>query len=248
MKVTIFRTMLLVALTLLSACGNKPTDHVHLSVGPQGINVNVEHNGALTTNLTPEKEVSVAPGAIWLLAGVNSTPTLTVGHPKSLYVLWTDDSGIVRQDAYEIGTEFDLIVEGQATIKEIKGQDDSIIVVLSLLTHTATQPASTQTKPIPPAGTTVARIFYYCTGLPSKIAVGMRVYVPDDGGGPTALRDLPHSPNILRRMPPLTQVQVIDGPYCGLENTLWWRLRTDDGLVGWSVDHYQGLTGVAPLP
>ncbi len=200
MRATISRTMLLVALTLLSACGNKPTDHVHLSVGPQGINVNIEHNGALTTNLSPEKEVSIAPGAISLLAGNNSTPTLTVDHPKSLYVLWTDDSGIVRQDAYEIGTEFDLIVEGQATIKEIKGQDDSIIVVLSLLTHTATQPASTQTKPIPPAGTTV------------------------------------------------TQVQVIDGPYCGLENTLWWRLRTDDGLVGWSVDHYQGLTGVAPLP
>ncbi len=214
MRATISRTMLLVALTLLSACGNKPMDHVHLSVGPQGINVNIEHNGALTTNLSPMKEMSIAPGAISLLAGNNSTPTLTVDHPKSLYVLWTDDSGIVRQDAYEIGTEFDLIVEGQATIKEIKGQDDSIIVVLSLLTHTATQPASTQTKPIPPAGTTVARIFYY----------------------------------ILRRMPPLTQVQVIDGPYCGLENTLWWRLRTDDGLVGWSVDHYQGLTGVAPLP
>src|SRR5258708_18669076 len=142
-------------------------DHVHLSVGPQGINVNIERNGALTTNLSPEKEVSIAPDAISLLAGVNSTPTLTVDHPKSLYVLWTDDSGIVRQDAYEIGTEFDLIIEGQATIKEIKEQDDSIIVVLSLLTHTATQPASTQTNPIPPAVTTVARIFSHCTGLPS---------------------------------------------------------------------------------
>ena len=72
--------------------------------------------------------------------------------------------------------------------------------------------------------------------------------VPEDGSGATALRSQPHSPTVYEDMPEGTQVQVIGGPYCGLENTVWWNLRTDDGLVGWSVEKYNGLVGIAPIP
>jgi hypothetical protein len=79
----------------------------------------------------------------------------------------------------------------------------------------------------------------------TNIRVGMTVVVPADGGGPTALRSVPHSP-IKHMMPEGTLSNVIGGPYKCLENTIWWQLRTSDGFIGWSVEEYGGQIGIAP--
>lgn len=81
---------------------------------------------------------------------------------------------------------------------------------------------------------------------PTQIHVGMRVVVPNDGSGPTALRAVPHSPQKLKMMVEGEESTIIGGPYQCLENTIWWKLRTDDGQEGWSVEQYRGQIGIAP--
>jgi dipeptidyl aminopeptidase/acylaminoacyl peptidase len=81
----------------------------------------------------------------------------------------------------------------------------------------------------------------------TNIATGMRVIVPADGGGPTALRQAPHSSRIVKSMQEGESSTVIGGPYKCLNNTIWWQLKTDDGIVGWAVEQYKGAIGIAPV-
>jgi hypothetical protein len=50
------------------------------------------------------------------------------------------------------------------------------------------------------------------------------------------LRDAPsRSGNEIIRLPPGTNFHVIEGPSCS-DNWSWWRIRTDDGTVGWIAE------------
>jgi hypothetical protein len=80
----------------------------------------------------------------------------------------------------------------------------------------------------------------------TNIHVGMRVVVPNDGGGNTSLRDAPHSPRVIESMPEGEESTVIGGPLKCLNNTIWWKLSTDSGNTGWVVESYDGSIGIAP--
>jgi hypothetical protein len=81
------------------------------------------------------------------------------------------------------------------------------------------------------AGTTTAA----ASGAPAAggLAAGASAWVTREGGLPLRLRSgagLEH--NVLDRLPPGTQMTLLDGPQQA-DNHAWWHIRTSDGKEGW---------------
>jgi hypothetical protein len=77
----------------------------------------------------------------------------------------------------------------------------------------------------------------------SRLAIGnMAVveFVPS-----VALRTEPSSGQVLKQ---LTSYEVIDGPVCANDGTLWWKARAEDGVIGYAPEGRGRTYWVYPIP
>ncbi len=74
---------------------------------------------------------------------------------------------------------------------------------------------------------------------PSLLSVGQPATIQDNRGVPLNVRDEPSTyGSLVGQVPGRTQVEILDGPFCGRANNLftWWQIRTPDGLEGWIAE------------
>ena len=101
-------------------------------------------------------------------------------------------------------------------------------------THTPI-PATATRSPSP----TITKVTPYraCNDAPnSRLVIGMRAQVSKDPPLSNRVRQKPNTSSIvLGKIGPGEIVTVIDGPSCG-ENFVWWYIRANNGLTGWTVE------------
>lgn len=79
----------------------------------------------------------------------------------------------------------------------------------------------------------------FCGNLESRLSKGNRARVAFTDGTDMRIRAKPGvTQNVLYKVPEGTQFSVLEGPQC-IDDIGWWKILTDDGLVGW-VAEYQG--------
>ena len=105
--------------------------------------------------------------------------------------------------------------------------------------------------PIPPTPTPVPPPTATPTPRPTPEALesGVRVRVTIGEGLTLNLRQEPtlgEAGVVLAELPPGTEADVLEGPV-EANGFRWWKLRTDDGLVGWAVEAFQGQTWLTPV-
>jgi hypothetical protein len=72
-----------------------------------------------------------------------------------------------------------------------------------------------------------------CPGAPTqKVEVGGLAYICTDVDRVIVRNGPAKSNSVMMRLEPGTQFKVINGPVCS-DNWSWWRIRMQDGTVGW---------------
>lgn len=99
-----------------------------------------------------------------------------------------------------------------------------------------------------PAHTAATSISGTCPGAPpTRLSIGMRAYVSFDPPDPNRVRTQPsRSADIVGDMMPGTKMTILDGPGCA-SNWVWWKVRSDDGLVGWTAEGDQSAYWLVPI-
>ena len=87
-----------------------------------------------------------------------------------------------------------------------------------------------------------------CSGLSSRLAVGKSARVAYTDGNPMRIRANPGlSQSVITEVPEGARFTVVGGPQC-VDNTSWWRVRTNDGSEGWMAEYSNGTYLLEPYP
>ena len=125
--------------------------------------------------------------------------------PDSVAVVWK-----VRLPNGEVGWTFEGISDGQ-----------------SMYAYTLTSPHRPPPTP---------RDVRYCRDAPpSPLRVGMRAYVCTQSDSLFVRIRPGRGGQVIRRIPPGTRIEIVDGPECG-DGWVWWKVRLTDGTVGWVAE------------
>ncbi len=118
----------------LTACGPNPAPYVSAELGPLEIGLSLNTNGevSVVTGISSPK-IRVGLGPVNLRFGIDNAVQLTRQRKYMLFVLWQDAAGQIWRDEYEIGQKFRVRFNSQEHVREIAGENDSVIVVVEKL-------------------------------------------------------------------------------------------------------------------
>lgn len=125
-------TIVLLVLSVLSGCtgssqGISASGDIH--AGPLKIGISITDDGGIFVSGGLAPKISVGLGPIGLEVGIQKTIELTEQKSFYLFIVWEEPSGEVRRDEYEIGKEFQVDFDRQELVQQIKGDNNSIVVV-----------------------------------------------------------------------------------------------------------------------
>ncbi len=100
-----------------------------------GISVDGEGRVSVSGGILPTIKIGLGP--IGLKIGIEKTLELTKSKPYYLFVVWEDENGEVQREEYEIGKKFRVQFSQLDIIKEIRGENDSVIVVIERMVNTS---------------------------------------------------------------------------------------------------------------
>jgi hypothetical protein len=139
-------------LTILSGCGGNssqgPTFHVGAEVGPVEVRVNIDSQGKPSLTFGLSKRIRLGLGPVGITFGITEAFDKSHDKPYSLFIVWQDPSGNNYQDEYAIGTRFRITFNRQDWVREIAGQNDSIIVAV-IRTETQTEQSAITSPAVP---------------------------------------------------------------------------------------------------
>ncbi len=127
----IFSTL---ALLLLVCSCNNSTQGVsvvsNVDAGPVSIGVSVDANGKVSVSGGFAPKARIGLGPVGLSVGIQKTVELTSQQRYHMFILWEDTNGQVQCDEYEIGKKFLITFSNKDRVREIRGYNDSLIVVV----------------------------------------------------------------------------------------------------------------------
>ena len=96
-------------------------------------------------------KISVGLGPIELEAGIQQTIDLTSEKPFYLFILYRDSTGEIYREEYEIGKKFKVVFSPQESVRQIQGNNDSVVVVVDRLEFITRHPKYDRELPPIPA-------------------------------------------------------------------------------------------------
>lgn len=153
-------------------------------------------------------------GVSWATETAQSTP-------NTLYVIYEDDSGTVRQNIYDIGQPFRITFRENEWTRAIERLPNGAIVVAVKVYGGG---IGEEEPVLNTSGSS-------CPGaVPQMLSVGERAMVCTKSDN-LITRDQPSgSGDELFRMAPGTRFVVIDGPVCSNDSS-WWQIMVHDGTT-----------------
>jgi hypothetical protein len=123
-----------IVILCLVSCGVDGS--VELGVGPVKVGISIDSSGNVQILGGFEPKFHIGLGPIELSAGIEATYNLTQDLPYYLIIVWKNNDGLVVQEGYEIGREFQIEFAQQDRVTQIQGHNNSIIVVVEHSTTT----------------------------------------------------------------------------------------------------------------
>lgn len=96
-------------------------------------------------------KISVGLGPIEFEAGIQQTIDLTSEKPFYLFIVYRDSTGIIYREEYEIGKKFKVVFSPQESVRQIQGNNDSVVVAVDRLEFTTRHPNYDRELPPIPA-------------------------------------------------------------------------------------------------
>lgn len=123
-------SLILIVSLLCSSCQKGNSISVGTDFGPLEVSVSIDGSGsvAFVYGFTPKARLSLGPVA--LKFAIQRTIELTKSKPYYLFILTQDSSGNVMRRDFEIGRKFRVVFNSQDRVREIVGDNDSVIVAV----------------------------------------------------------------------------------------------------------------------
>lgn len=133
-----------------------------------------------------------------------------------------DDNTLYKKVALEYESDGDIVLE----LESVQGTSDNTDLGDSSPVD-ADSPSSNNTSSCPGAP-------------PQRVVVGEKAYVCTQSDRLIVRNDAGKSNSEIARIYPGTELLILKGPKCS-DDWSWWRVRTDDGLVGWVAEGGDGI-------
>jgi hypothetical protein len=125
-------------LVLLSGCGGSRGSNTGsggslgggFEFGPLEVSIRINSDGTVALNAGLSRKARISLGPVSFKFGIDETVDLTRRKPYHLFILWKDNSDNLKRDEYEIGKKFRVTFDKQDWVREIRGENDSIIVAV----------------------------------------------------------------------------------------------------------------------
>jgi hypothetical protein len=130
--------ILFVCLLIFSNCGGRlpPPPHVSggidlgVNVGPVEVILNIDNEGNVSVTTGIAHKLDFKLGAVGFSVGLSQTVDFCKHKPYHLFILWEDSNGDIHRTEYEIGKKFQVKFNHKEWVREIIGENDSIIIVV----------------------------------------------------------------------------------------------------------------------
>ena len=185
--------------------------------------------------------------AVNWLAGFDIVLQEAQNTSNMLYILYGDGKGNIIQKSYDIGQPFEITFAKNEWVRKIKhAGNGNIVVFVERIPEEIAQPtpesndAATESQPNEPIVSSPSS----CPGAPSqRVIVGDKAYVCTKSDNLAVRKGPGKSEPKITMIATGTNFVIVKGPICA-DNWSWWRIRINDGTVGWvseggdSIDSY----------
>ncbi len=227
---------------LLVGCGNVSGSG---STGPQvviadvvEIALSVDTNGEIHLNggVSIPTPIQGVVAVNWLV-GFDLVLNEAQQTSNMLYILYDDGYGNIIQNAYDIGQPFEITFAKNEWVRKIKhAGNGSIVIFVERIPNEVVQPkqepdntVSQQSQPVEPVVSSSSS----CPGAPTqRVVVGDKAYVCTQRDRLIVRKGPGKSEPEITRIVTGTNFVIVKGPICA-DSWSWWRIRTNDGVVGW---------------
>ncbi len=140
--------LMLASMVFLFGCGGS----VGIGAGPVEVGVSFDSQGRVSVYGNLQKRVSLRLGFVGLTVALEKTLSEIPKTQKQyfLYILWEDSNGEIYREEYEVGKPFIVNFDATQRVRQIRGDNNSIVVVME---RVSSPPTATRSVFVPPADT-----------------------------------------------------------------------------------------------
>ncbi len=210
----------MIAGLLLGDCGGPvPSGQAvaGISAGPVDVHVAIDEKGQPSIRGSVSAIARYGLGPISVYAGIQGALELSRQQKYHLYILWQDVTGSLTRDEYEVGQSFRVTFDSDESVQEIRGENDSVIVVVKTARKSA--------RPSDACG----------NAKPTRLWVGGRAYVVYDPPYRNIVRtDAGKSYKEVGRLEPGQEMDIVGGPVCA-NGMRYWQIESAR-VDGWTAE------------